>query len=183
MQLTSRLYILIAILIVLTTYAFCDDGNFHGAIQGTDVTSSGGYFNGDGSKIINLSFPMTINNGVSHSTVSSTSSTGFQISTTKKAMVIYSVKISTSSTIAGSSEGKVYLETAATNSTTPSDWTSISKISNGQSLSLALALRIVQPITEPLMGMIPVGNYVRIRSNNISGTPTYTYITGQEILL
>lgn len=141
-------------------------------------------FIGDGSQLINLPSPsMTITNGVSRSMVTSTSATGFQISSTKKTMVVYSVKISTSSTIGGSAEGEVYLETAATNSITPSDWTTISKISSGQTITLAIALQSVQPITGQLIGMIAVGNYVRLRSNNVSGTPTYTYITGQETII
>lgn len=141
-------------------------------------------FIGDGAQLTGLPSPtMTITNSVSRSLVSTTSSTGFQVSSTKKSLVIYSIKISTTSTIGGSAEGEVYLETATTNSSTPSDWTTISKISNGQAITLAIILQSVQPLTQELMGIIPAGNYVRLRSSNVSGTPTYTYATGQETLI
>lgn len=180
------MYVFVNFLLILILFlglkVVADDGNFHGSIQATDVTASGNFI-GNGSLLTDLPNGMTIYNSVSHSLVTTANSTGFQISSTRKSFVIYSIKISTTATIGGSTEGEVYLETAATNSSTPSDWTTVSKISNGQSISLAIALQSVQPLTQQLIGMIPSGYYVRIRSNNVSGTPVYTYITGQEILL
>lgn len=120
---------------------------------------------------------------VSRSIVTATNQQGFQISTSQPAVVSYSISISTTATIGGTSSGNVYLEIAATNSTTPSDWTAIGQIGNGQTISLAVALQSIQLITGQLMGCVPAGYYARIRSNNVSGTPIYTYMNGQEVLM
>lgn len=147
-----------------------------------DVRSSD--FWGGGSHLTNLpGVPLAITPGVSHSLVSSTSATGFQISSSKPAMAFYSVKISTTASIGGGAEGEIYLETAATNSTTPSDWTMASKVSNSQNFTLALTLQGVQNLGQPLLAMVPAGYYVRLRSNNVTGTPTYVYVTGQETVI
>lgn len=118
-----------------------------------------------------------------HSIVTATNQTGFQVSSTRNALVNYSVLITTTATIAGGAAGSVFLEIAATNSVTPSDWTSISQITNGQTLSLALTLQSVQPIALGVFGFVPAGYYVRLRSANTTGTPAYAYQSGQEVLL
>lgn len=123
----------------------------------------------------------TINNGVSRSIVTSTSATGFQISSTRQSRASYTIDTSTTATIGGASTATVYLETAATNSTTPSDWTIIDKISNGQTITLAIALQSVQTATLKLDANIAVGAYVRIRSAN-TGTSSTTYYLGQETI-
>lgn len=153
-------------------------------IQNGNIKIVNGGFIGDGSQIINLpAVALTVTPGVSHSLVSSTSATGFQISSTKPAMAFYSVKITTTANISGGQEGEVYLETAATNSTTPSDWSTVTKVSNGQTFSLAIALQGVQPLSQVLIGMVPAGYYARLRSNNVTGTPAYSYVTGQETVI
>lgn len=171
--------------ILFGVIAFAADGDFHGAISATNINFSG-VATGNGSGLSNLTIPsptLTMNNSVSRSLVSSTSSTGFQIHATKKANVVYTVKISVTASIGNPAEGEVYLETAATNSTTPGDWTTVSRIGNGQGATLAALLSLTQPITIQLQGMIPAGYYIRLRTNNVSGTPTYTYIMGQETLI
>ena len=178
-------------LLGVSNIVFKDNGNI--GLGSTDPSAmldvagnikSSNKFVGDGSLLTNLpGVPLNITPGVSHSLVSSTSSTGFQISSSKPVMAFYSIKISTTATISGSAEGEVYLETASTNSTTPSDWSMASKISNGQAFSLAVALQGIQNLGQPLLAMIPAGYYVRIRTNNVSGTPTYTYVTGQETII
>lgn len=143
-------------------------------------------FVGNGALLTNLppsAIALAITNSVSHSLVSSTSATGFQINATKPAMAFYSVKISTTANIGGGAEGEIYLETAATNSTTPSDWSMASKVSNSQSYTLAIALQGVQGLGQPLLAMIPAGYYTRLRTNNVTGTPTYAYLTGQETVI
>lgn len=124
------------------------------------------------------------NNVPSHSIVTTAAAAnGWQISSTRNAMATYSVNISTTATIGGASDGYVVEEVAATNSTTASDWKEISRSRNGQTISLAIVLQSVQNIGYQLMGIVPAGYYVRIRSVNTSGTPTYTFISGQEVTL
>lgn len=124
----------------------------------------------------------TVNTGVSRSIVTSTSATGFQVSSTGLAWVSYSITTSTTATIGGASSGLVYLEICATNSTTPANWIVVNCSGNSQTISVALALQSVQTTTGIIDAMIPAGYYVRLRSSNVSGTPTFTYNCGTETL-
>lgn len=126
--------------------------------------------------------PYSVSN-VTHSLVSSTSATGWQVSATRSAIVQYSLTIQTTATIAGGQAGSVVLETAATNSTTPSDWTVVAGMTNGQALSLALTLQSIQPIGSGLLAFVPAGYYVRLRQISTTGAPTFTYSYGQEMPL
>lgn len=108
---------------------------------------------------------------------------GWQLSTTKDAQVEYSVTLVSTATIAGNSSGYVLLEIASTNSTNANEWGEIGRISNGQAVSLAITLQSVSTGGGQITGYIPAGYYVRLRSVNTAGTPTYTYNSGQEVLL
>lgn len=113
--------------------------------------------------------------------VTSTGSAGTQLSTTRNTDAHYNITIATTASIGGSAAGTVVLEIAPTNSATPSDWVEIARCTNSQAISLALALQSVQTVGCELNGMIPSGYYEKIRSINTSGTPTFTYNSGQEI--
>jgi hypothetical protein len=125
---------------------------------------------------------MSVNDTPGRSIVTTTSSTGFQIDASRSAMVNYDIDMSTTASIAGNASVTVYLETAATNSTTPSDWTTIAKVSNAQALSLAITLQSIQGTTQSLNRKIPAGKYVRIRSV-ISGTGSASIAYAQETKL
>lgn len=124
---------------------------------------------------------MSFNNTATHpiQTVAA-SANGFQLSTTRNVSVFYSVNINTTATIGGASDGYVVLEICATNSATASAWQEVSRTRNGQTISLAITLNSVQNIGGELMNIVPAGYYVRLRSVNTSGTPVFTYISGQE---
>lgn len=128
--------------------------------------------------------PASFNNSVSHTiqTVAA-SGNGFQVSSTRISHASYSVTTTTTATIGGSSAGYVVLEVAATNSSTAGDWTEIARSGNSQTITLALALQSSQAVTSTVAGMIPIGYYARLRSVNVSGTPSYAYVSGQEVLL
>lgn len=126
--------------------------------------------------------PAALIQGASHSIVTGTGATGFQISATRNAFASYSVTATTTATIGGNSSGTVVLEVAPTNSATASDWVEIARFTNGQAISLAVALQSVQTLAGQLNGMVPAGYYAKIRSINNSGTPTYAYNSGQEVL-
>jgi len=125
----------------------------------------------------------TINDGVVRSIVTTTSSTGFQVSSTRPCSVTYPISLSTTASISGPASVLVYLETANTNSTTPSDWTTLMSVSNTQSLSLAVVLQSIQGSTVPLSWTIPAGKWVRIRSS-ISGTGSASILASgsQEVI-
>lgn len=115
--------------------------------------------------------------------VSTSSSTGFQVSASRWSHNCYSATIQTVASIGSNQQGSIVLEIAATNSSTPSDWTEIGRLTNGQILGLAVALSSTQPIGATLCGYVPSGYYSRLRTINTTGTPTYTYNSGQETLL
>lgn len=162
-------------------------------ISGSPITSSGTlaiagagtssqFVKGDGS--LGTSRVLSVSNGISHSIVTTAASAnGFQISASKDVFVHYSVKIACSVQIGvvTNVEGYIVLETCATNSSTAGDWSEAGRVSNGVNIGVALALSSVTTETLQLGGVIPAGYHARLRSVNVQGTPTYTYITGQEV--
>lgn len=123
------------------------------------------------------------NNAPSHTiqTVAA-SANGYQLSTTRDSFVSYSASISVTATIGGASIGYIVLEICSTNSATAANWVEIARIANGQTITLAIALQSVQLTVGILSGLVPSGYYARLRSENTSGTPTYAFISGQEVL-
>lgn len=95
--------------------------------------------------------------------------------------VHYSVSTSCTATIGGASSATVVLETALTNSATAGDWTTIGKIANGQTITLAIALQSIQTGTIDITREIPAGSYVRLRST-LTGTSSCTLDSGQETI-
>lgn len=108
---------------------------------------------------------------------------GWQLSSTKDASVSYSCSITTTATIGGASTGYVVLEVCSTNSATAANWQEIARFTNGQTITLAVALQSIQLISGIVYGMVPAGYYARIRSVSSSGSPTFAYVSGQEVLL
>lgn len=117
-----------------------------------------------------------------HSIVTGTGATGFQVSSTRDATVSYNIATSTTATIGGASSVILVLEMAPTNSATPTDWVEVGRFSNGQTISLAIVLQSVQTLTGNLSGIVPAGYYAKIRSITV-GTASATYSSGQEVLL
>lgn len=121
-----------------------------------------------------------INDSPGRTLVTTTSSTGFQISSTRDAVVNYEGTFQTTSTIGGPASVTVYLETANTNSTMPSDWTIIAQQTNTNSITLAVVLQQVDIEPWSFSRTIAAGKYVRIRYGNITGTATATINTQQQ---
>lgn len=106
----------------------------------------------------------------------------FQVSTSRDALVTYSVQITVTASIAGGQNGDIILEIASDSGFTTNVQTlSISGL--GQTYTLAIALQGVQPQTGVLQGYVPAGYYARLRTVNNIGTPSYSYRAGQEVLL
>jgi hypothetical protein len=121
--------------------------------------------------------------GRSQSSSSRSLNTAFQISSTRDSAAIYSVDISCTSTLAGGQSGTVFLE-MATNSGFTTGVQTLSEFTNSNSVSLAIAISVTQINTACLYTpLIPAGNWVRLRTNNNTGTPTFNFQTGQEVLL
>lgn len=127
--------------------------------------------------------PATTVTSQARSIVTGTGATGFRPSATRDVFATYSLTIATTSTIGSNASGTVFLETAPTNSATPSDWVEVARFTNGQAVSLALTLQSVQTLAGAISGMIPSGYYAKLRSVNNVGTPVFTFNSGREVLL
>lgn len=108
--------------------------------------------------------------------------TAFQISTTQDAAVSYSVDITTSVSLSGGASGTVFLE-YADNSGFTTNVKSVSQYTNANTGTLVIGLTLNQIGTAALSGLVPAGKYVRLRTNNNTGTPTYGTPACQEVLL
>lgn len=107
-----------------------------------------------------------------------TLNTAFQISTTQDAQVVYSVDITVAAVLIAGTSGRVYLEYANDSAFTSGV---VSVASSGQSTGGVLSITNLG--TANLVGMIPSGKYVRLRTVNVTGTPTFAFANAQEVLL
>lgn len=108
--------------------------------------------------------------------------TAFQPSTTKDVAVAYSVDIACSLSLVTGQQGTVYLE-YADNSTFTTNVVEVARFVNGNTGTLTVGLALTQNATGTLSGIIPAGKHVRLRTQNNTGTPTFTYRRAQEVTL
>lgn len=113
--------------------------------------------------------------------VTRTLNTAFQVSATRDALVNYSVQCTITASIAGGQSCDVVLE-IATDAAFTAGVQTVGIIGTGQTYTLAVAIQGVQPQTAQVAGYVPAGYYARLRTVNVSGSPTYAYRAGQEIL-
>lgn len=59
----------------------------------------------------------------------------------------------------------------------------VGRFVNGQTGTLVVGLTLNQTNTAQLNGIVPANKYTRLRTQNNTGTPTFTYRSGQEVLL
>lgn len=111
-----------------------------------------------------------------------TLNSAFQISSTRDSMVSYSVDISASLTLTGGATGTVYLEYADDSGFTTNVVT-VNSTANGNTGALTIGLSLTQTSSATLTGMIPSAKYVRIRTANTSGSPSFIYRSSQEVLI
>lgn len=121
-------------------------------------------------------------NTVTQSTSSRALNSVFQISTTRNALVFYSVQETVTANITGGQNGDVVLEIASDSGMTTNVQT-VSIGGLGQTYTLAVALQGVQPQTGVVAGLVPAGYYARLRTVNNTGTPTFSIRAQQEVLL
>lgn len=117
---------------------------------------------------------------VSQSSASRSLNSAFQPSSTRNVLAIYTVQLTITASITGGQNGDVILEIASDSAFTTNVQT-IGVSGFGQTYTLAIALQGVQPDKRQVMGIIPAGYYARLRTVNNTGTPSYSYVAGQEI--
>lgn len=106
----------------------------------------------------------------------------FQVSSTRDANVSYAVEVSASLSLSGGTQGTAYLE-IFTNSGCTTGTQEVTRFTNGNSGTLTIGLGLTQVISGQLSGIIPAGAWAKIRTQNNTGTPTFTSRPGQEVLL
>lgn len=157
-----------------------------GTISMPNTGTAGTYTNvtTDAQGRVTAGLTASINDSPGRALVTTTASTGFQISASRVSHVCYEGSISTTSTIGGPSAASVFLETADTNSTTPGDWTTKASQTYSNNITLAIVLNQVQGNNWSMCRYIPAGKFVRIRSGSVTGTASVTInAQQQEVLL
>lgn len=144
-------------------------------LSSTTLSISGGPITSSGNITINtiarsFAFP------------SRTLNSAFQISTTRDASVSYAVDIGATLTLTGGQTGTVILEIADDSGFTTNVQT-VNSTANGNTGTLTIGLSLTQTSTATLAGIIPANKFVRLRTVNTTGSPSFTYRTGQEVLL
>lgn len=106
----------------------------------------------------------------------------FQISTTRDAQVAYSVEIAAVLSLSVGQQGAVVLEMASNIGFT-TDVQELGRFVNGNTGTLSVGFSLTQNVAGTVIGYVPAGRFVRLRTVNLSGTPVFNYRTGQEVLL
>lgn len=106
----------------------------------------------------------------------------FQVSVNRDSVVTYAVDVAATLSLTSGQAGTVTLEYGDDSGITTNVKT-VQTAVNGNTGILAIGLNLVQTTTVTVTGMVPAGKYVRIRTTNTTGTPTFTYRTAQEVLL
>lgn len=146
------------------------------------ATTTGGALM-SGSMVAKLSQPRSFATST-RSLTASTGATGFQISSTRDAQVSYAMKVTATASIGTPSEGHVVLEISPTNSASAGSWYQVgADCGNGQNVTLAALLTSVQTTYCTVSAMIPAGYYAKLRTITVSDTPTFSYLSGQEVQL
>jgi len=104
----------------------------------------------------------------------------FQICSTRSAFVNYSIDIAATISLTTGQTGTVFLETYSDSGCTTGTQ-EITRFVNGNTGTLTVGLNLTQNVTGTITGYVPAGKYVKIRTANTSGTPTFTYRSGQEV--
>ncbi len=111
-----------------------------------------------------------------------TLNTAYQISATRDCQASYSIDITTSLSLLAGTSGTVFFETAENVAFTTNVKT-IASFTNANTGALAVGLNLNQTETADMTRIVEAGLYVRLRTANNLGTPTFTFKNSQEVLL
>lgn len=108
--------------------------------------------------------------------------TCYQISSTRDALVSYAVEVTAVSTLSAGQLGTVFLETFTDSGCTTGTQEIMRGIS-GLSQGLGLTVTLTNSGTVTLHGVVAAGLYVKQRTENTTGTPSFAARPGQEVQL
>jgi hypothetical protein len=108
--------------------------------------------------------------------------TAFQVSTSRDALVAYTVQVVSNLSLSGGQLGSVVLE-YADNSGMSTNVVQVSEMGGGNTGTLTIGLNTNDTTKTSLTGLIPAGKYVRLRSVDTTGAPVQTIVRAQEVLL
>lgn len=140
------------------------------------ATTTGFMAASDKSKLNSFSLPTASTS--THSIVTGTGATGFQVSSTRPSNDCYSITVTSGSTLLAAVYGTVVLEIAPTNSATATDWVILGSTGGGDTVGLLHN----GTNTGQICGFVPAGYFAKLRSVTGAGTPTYSYNSGQEVI-
>lgn len=152
-----------------------DQAGARGAISLTTTGTGAATYNSS-TGVLNVPTPATAA-ARSFSNPTRPLNTAFQISSTRDAHVTYSVDISVTSALLAGQSGRVILEYADDSGIT----TNVVTVSSSPSATGGV-LNIVNLGSGLVTGWVPAAKYARIRTANITGTPTYSFQQSQEVL-
>lgn len=142
-------------------------------------TGTAGTYNG--SVTTDAQGRVTAGTSIALTHVTKTLNSCFQLSSTKLAHVTYNAEIASSAAIVGGQRGTLYLETF-TDSGCTTGTVEIMSSTNGNTSALIVAVGNVITQTLNVNGYVAAGLYVKLRTENNTGTPTFTAKKGQEAL-
>lgn len=125
---------------------------------------------------------VTAGTNASQSAQTRTLNSAYQINASRGTFVFYTIKIVTTASIGGNQDGEVVLEIASDSGFTTNVQT-LAISQNAQAITLALTLQSIQTVSAVVSGYVPPAYYTRLRTVSTTGTPAFTYRTGQEILM
>jgi len=105
-------------------------------------------------------------------------SAGFQPSTTKYTLCLYTVSISATTTIGGGQDGNIELRSDS--GSTPTTVRATARLR--QVATLAVALQLDQNQTQQLIYLVPPGHFVRLVGTQTVGAPTLSLVSSVEIV-
>lgn len=117
----------------------------------------------------------------SQSSATRSFNTCFQVSATRPAEVHYTAEIGTTLSLTGGTQGQVTLNTY-TDSACTLNTQELGRFTNGNTGALTIGLNIAQTLASQLNGWVATGLWVKLLTTNTTGTPTFTYRSGQEVL-
>jgi hypothetical protein len=103
--------------------------------------------------------------------------TAYRMSTTNMVEVRLSAQVSCNLSLSGGQSGQIILEKSANGT---SNWIQVGIIPASNTGTLTVGLNTTQISGGQISTTLPIGWYWRLRTNNITGTPTYTFFGGEK---